>query len=99
MLFHSNTVLSFSDSRILNLYKLSKMSSDGICVIDNRVPSHFRIEFLNIIIISNDNCEWVGRILDRIVGVSDPEVLVDRVSDLSSTEEAVFFVGFFVPPD
>ena len=33
--------LEFSDSRILDLYKLSKMSSDGICVIDNRISSHF----------------------------------------------------------
>ena len=33
--------LSFSDSRILNLYNLSKMSSDGIFVIDNNIPSHF----------------------------------------------------------
>ena len=36
----SNTVLSFSDSRILNLYKHSKMSSCGVFVIDNKIPSH-----------------------------------------------------------
>ena len=29
-----------------------------------------------------------------IVGSSDPEVLVDQVSDLSSTKETVLFVGF-----
>ena len=28
-------------SRILILYNPSKMSSDGIFVIDNRIPSHF----------------------------------------------------------
>ena len=39
--YSSNTVLSFSNSRIFNLRTLSKMSSDGICVIDNRIPSHF----------------------------------------------------------
>ena len=39
--FQYNTVLSFSESRILNLYQPSKMSSDGICVIDNRTSSHF----------------------------------------------------------
>ena len=33
-------------------------------------------------------------ILDRIVGSSDPEVLVDQVSDLSSTKETVLFLGF-----
>ena len=38
---NSNTVLRFSDSRILNLYNPSKMSSCGIFVIDNRIPSHF----------------------------------------------------------
>ena len=36
----SNTVLSCADS-ILNLYDPSKMSSDGIYVIDNRMSSHF----------------------------------------------------------
>ena len=36
-----NTVLSYSDSRILNLYNPSRMSSDGIFVIDNKIPSHF----------------------------------------------------------
>ena len=39
--YNSNTVLSFSASLILNLYKFSKMSSVGICVIDNRISSHF----------------------------------------------------------
>ena len=37
----SNTVLSFSDSHILNLYNPSKMSSGGIFVIDSNIPSHF----------------------------------------------------------
>ena len=36
----SDTVLSFSDSRILNLNKLSKMSSGGNCSIDNEISSH-----------------------------------------------------------
>ena len=40
-LYNSNTVSSFTDSRILYLYKLSKMSSDGTCVIDFKIPSHF----------------------------------------------------------
>ena len=38
---NSNTVLSFSDSRILNLYTSSKIASDGIFVIDNKIPFHF----------------------------------------------------------
>ena len=33
-------------------------------------------------------------ILDRIVGSSDPEVLVDQESDLSSSKETIFFVSF-----
>ena len=32
-------------------------------------------------------------ILDRIMDPSDPEVLVDQVSDLSSTKETVLFLG------
>ena len=39
--YNSNTFLSFSDSRTLNLYNLSTMSSDEIFVIDNKIPSHF----------------------------------------------------------
>ena len=33
--YNSNTVFNFSDSRTLNFYNPSKMSSDGILVIDN----------------------------------------------------------------
>ena len=35
-MYSSNTVLSFPDSRILNLYNPSKISSGGIFVIDNK---------------------------------------------------------------
>ena len=91
-MYNSNTVLSFSDSRILNLYNPSKMSSGGIFVIDNKFSSHF-VEVLNIII-SKNYCKQVGIILDRVVGSGDPEVLVDQVSDLSSSEAAVFFLSF-----
>ena len=48
--------LSLSDSRILNLYNPSKMSSEEICVIDNRNFIPFSIEFLNIIM-SKNTCE------------------------------------------
>ena len=41
MSYNSNTVLNFSDSRILNLFNPSKMSSCGIFVTDNKIPSHF----------------------------------------------------------
>ena len=44
----------------------------------------FRIEFLNIVS-SKTNSEQVGLFLDRMIGSSDPEVLVDQESDLSST--------------
>ena len=37
---NSNTVLSLSDSRILNLYRLSRIWSDGIIDIDNKTSSH-----------------------------------------------------------
>ena len=70
------------------------MSSDGILVIDNKINSvPLQIEFLNIVI-SKNKCKQVGIILDRIVGSSDAEVLVDQVSDLSSTKETVLFLGF-----
>ena len=39
-LYNSNSVLSFSYSRIINLYNPSKMSSCGIFVMNNRIPSH-----------------------------------------------------------
>ena len=38
-------------------------------------------------------------IIDRIVGSSDPEVLVDQESNLSSTEGNGPLSGPFVPPD
>ena len=59
------------------------MSSDGICVIENKNFVPFRIEFLNIVI-SKNNCKQVRIILDRIIDSSDPEALVDQVSDLPS---------------
>ena len=40
MLYNSNKVLSWSDSRILDLYKLSRTSSGGILVKDNKISSH-----------------------------------------------------------
>ena len=40
MSYNSNTVLSWSDSWNLNLYKLSRTSSVGILVIDSRISSH-----------------------------------------------------------
>ena len=39
-LYNSITVSSFSDPRILNLYRLSKMSSGGKCSIDNKNSTH-----------------------------------------------------------
>ena len=60
---------------------------------DNRIPSHFRIEFLNIVI-SKNNSEQVGVVLDRIMAPSDPEVIVDQVSNLFTTKESVLLLGF-----
>ena len=69
------------------------MSSDGICVIDNRISSHFELNSWK----SSFRRTTVNRvriILDRIVGPSDLEAFVDQVSYLSSSEEAVFLVNF-----
>ena len=71
---------------------LPRFHQMGFLVIVKRISSQ-RIEFLNIII-SKNNCNWVRKILDRNVGSNDREVLEDQVSDLSSTEEAVFFLSF-----
>ena len=40
-----------------------------------------------------------GIILDRIIGSSDPEVLVDQASNLSSAKETVPLFGLSFPPD
>ena len=73
------------------------MSSGGIFVIDNRIPSHF--ESNSWISSFRRFCKQVAISLDRIVGSSDPEVLVDQESDLSSTKETVLFLGLLVPKD
>ena len=57
---------------------------------NNFVP--LRIEFLNIVI-SKSNSEQVGMVFDRIVGSSDPEVIVDQVSNLPTAKETVLFLG------
>ena len=68
------------------------MSSCGIFVIDNNIPSPLRIEFLNIII-SKNNSEQVGKVFDRIMAPSDPEVIVDQVGNLSTAKETVLSLG------
>ena len=45
-----------------------------------------RIEFLNIVI-SKNNSEQVGVVFDRIMGPSDPEVIVDQAGNLSVAKE------------
>ena len=60
---------------------------------DNKIPSHLGIEFLNIVI-SKNNSEQVGVIFDRIMGPSDPEVIVDQIDNLSVAKETVLFLGF-----
>ena len=50
------------------------------------------IEFLKIVI-SKANGEQVGIVLDRIMAPSDPEVIVDQVSNLSAAKETVLFLG------
>ena len=67
------------------------MSSDGICVIEKCfIPS--RIDFLNIII-AKSTCEWISVIKNGTMSASNPEVVVDHVSDLSSAKEPVFFLS------
>ena len=56
------------------------------------------MEFLNIVI-SKNNSEKVGVVFDRIMAPNDPEVIVDRVSNLSAAKEDGPVSGPFVRPD
>ena len=44
-------------------------------------------------IISKNNSEQVGVVFDRIMGSSDPEMIVDQVSDLPTAKEPVLLLG------
>ena len=74
------------------LYNPSKISSCGIFVTDNKIPSHLESNSLNIVI-SKNNGEQVSVVLDRIMGSSDPEVIVDQVSNLSTAKETVLLLS------
>ena len=50
----------------------------------NRIPEYHH--FVN-------NGELVGITLDRIIGSSDPEVIVDQVGILSTSKETVLLLG------
>ena len=54
MSYNSNTVLSCADSRIPNLYILSRTSSEGIFDIDSETAITSCIEFLHIIVMKSD---------------------------------------------
>ena len=69
------------------------MSSDGICVIDNRISSHFESNS-RISSFRSTTVNKSAQLSTESLAPSDPEVLVDQVSDLSSSEEAVFFFFF-----
>ena len=64
---------------------------------DNRIPSHLEIEFLNIVI-SKNNGEQVGVVFDRIIGSSDPELFVDQVRQSVCHEGNGPASGPYVPP-
>ena len=57
------------------------------------LTTHFwiQVEFLNIIF-SKNNSEQVGVVFDRIMGSSDPELIVDQVGNLSTSKETVLFL-------
>ena len=52
--------------------------------ISNRILEYHHFE---------ENCEQVGVVFDRIMGSSDPEVIVDQVGNLSAAKETVLFLG------
>ena len=74
------------------------MSSCGIFVIDNKNSVPLRIEFLNIVI-SKNNSEQVGVVFDRIMGSSDPELIVDQVGNLSTSKKKILFLGLLFSAD
>ena len=82
--------------QILRLRIVTRTSERSLTT--NRFSVPLRIEFLNIVI-SKNNSEQVGVVLDRIMGSSDPELIVDQVGNLSTSKETVLFLGLFVPPD
>ena len=93
MSYSSNTVLSCSDSRILNFVQ----TFQNITCRElghrqwNFVPS--RIEVLNIII-ANSSCEQSSEIKYGVRSASDSKVVVDHVNDLSSAKEPILFLSF-----
>ena len=56
------------------------------------VPRHKFIEDQKTIM---ELSEQVGVVFDSIMAPSDPEVIVDQVSNLSAAKETVLFLGFF----
>ena len=90
MSYNSNTVLSCADSRILYLYSLSKISSDGIFDGEsNFVPSC--IELLNIIFTNSDR-EQIS-VIQYCMSTSYSKVVVDHYGDLSSSWKPILFLG------
>ena len=63
------------------------------CTLVLIVPESTRNEYLNIIISKSDS-EWTSVIKNGIMSASNPEEVVDHVSDLSSAKEPIFFLSF-----
>ena len=54
---------------------------------DNNIPSHLESNSWK------NNSEQVGVVFDRIMGSSDPEMIVDQVGNLSAAKETVLLLG------
>ena len=63
--------------------------------ISYRIPERHRCKeaFLNVIAAKSD-CEWISAIKNGIMSASNPEIVVDHVSDLSSAKEPILFLSF-----
>ena len=94
MSYNSNTILSCADPRILNLHRLSKISSDGVFDRDNRTSSHL---VSNSWILSSWRVTENNRIVQYcIMSATNSKVVVDHECGLSSSKETVLFLGLLL---
>ena len=73
------------------------MSSGGNCSIDNKFSSHLVSNSLNVVIPKN-NRKQINIIEYRVTEASDPELIVDQISDLSSAKESVCLLSLLFQP-
>ena len=84
MSYHSNTFLSWSDSRSLNVYRLSKTSSVGISDIDSKTSSHL-LSNSSVFFHHEEQQRAFGVVWYCVVSASHSKIVVDHEGDLFSS--------------